>query len=89
MSKLNDDLQKRNCLSFFEIHLQQIKPHTTKEEILAKMRNKQCIFSGLLRYFKGDTIFREMRKYFEQHLHDRELVRSMRSIIEQTFGEVN
>lgn len=85
MIEINKRIQKNNYLSFFELHLLRIKPYITKEGILTKMRNKQCIFSGLLGHFKGDGVFREMRQYFTQHCKERDLVHSMLTIIDQTL----
>ena len=88
MSKFSEEIKRTAFLSLFKIHLLRIKPYVTKEEILKKMKNKQCIFSGHLRYFKGDSWFREMRKYFESHCKDRGLTRNVFMIINQTLEEV-
>jgi hypothetical protein len=85
MSKINDTLQRRNYLTYFELHLKRAKPYTTKEEVLTKMRNKQCIFTGLLGHFKGDTVFREMRQYCKQHCKERDLIHSMLTILSETY----
>ncbi len=85
MSAMNDRVQKNAYLSLFELHLMRVKPYTTKEAVLTKMRNKQCIFSGLLSHFKGDSAFREMRQYFAQRCKDRGLLHSMLFIIDKTL----
>lgn len=85
MTKINKNIQKNAFLSMFELHLTRIKPYVTKDEILEKMHNKQCIFTNLLSHFKGDTVFREMRQYCRQHLKDRDLIYSMVMLIDQTL----
>ena len=85
MTKINENLQKKTFLAMFELHLKRIKPFTTKDETLEKMHNKQCIFTNLLSHFKGDGVFREMRKYCKHHLKDRDLIHSMVMLVEQTL----
>ena len=78
------DLERRNFLGNFQKHLLRIKPFTTKDELLNKMQNKECLFTGLLDHFKGDTVFRECRHYLMEK-RDRELVRQMLTIINETL----
>lgn len=85
MSKLNDVVQRKTYLSLFELHLLRVKLYTTKDEVLMKMRNKQCIFTNLLNHFKGDSDFREMRQYCKQHCKERDLIHSMLTIINRTL----
>lgn len=85
MTKINEKVQKSTYLSLFETHLKRIKPYVTKDEILEKMHNKQCIFTNLLSHFKGDSDFREARQYCKQHLKDRDLIHSMVMLVEQTL----
>jgi hypothetical protein len=86
-SELRKAIKDKAFLSLFELHLLRIKPYVTREAVLARMKKKECIFSGLLHHFRGDTWFREMRKYFGEHLKERELVRSVFSIINKVFEE--
>jgi len=72
-------------LEIFELHLNLIKSLTTKEEVVEKLRNKQCPFLGFEKVFEGNELDKEMRFYLHTHPDKKRITKPMYAIINKIW----